>query len=174
MRHFLHIAAFALISAQARAEAVIVKLDWQYQNLPAAMRVYEVKPGENPMLWLTKTTRDLSKAPVGKEITDGEIRLEKGATKRLVLVYPNPESRPLYFFATPHHAEPAEFSLGFKFKCLCIDHAYTIPPNESWYRVVELRTSRDMLGNRISLSHTLVGIDEARMKKFSMRPAAPE
>jgi hypothetical protein len=89
-------------------------------------------------------------------------------------VYPNPGDKPLYFFATPHHAEPAAASLGFKFKCLCIDHAFSVPPRETWSRVVELRSSRNMEGDRISLTHTLVGIDEARMKKFSMTPASPD
>lgn len=173
MRFLLRgMAALALICGQAHAEVLTAQLDWQYQNLPAAMRVYEIRQGDNPALWQMQTTKDPAKLPIGKEIANGELQFQKGAAKRFVLVYANPENRPLYFFATPHHAEPAEFSLGFKFKCLCIDHAYIVPPHETWYRVVELRTSRDMVGNRIKLTHTLVGIDEARMKKFSMKPAS--
>ena len=158
----------------ACAAPLVARLDWQYQGLPAAMKVYELKAGPEPKLWQTATVKDRASLPVGKEIDKGEIRLEKGSAKRFVLVYANPENRPVYFFATPHHAEPAEFSLGFKFKCLCIDHAYAVPPREFWYRIVELRTSRDMRGDRIALTHTLVGIDEARMKKFSMPHAAAD
>lgn len=158
------------LASSVHAEEITAKIDWQYQSIASGMHIYEVKPGEHPNLWQTVSEKNPAKLPIGKEIANGELHFEKGSAKRFVLVYNNPGNTPLYFFATPHHVEPAEYSLGFKFKCLCIDHAYSVGPHESWYRVVELRTSRDMAGNAISLTHTLVGIDETRMKKFSLKP----
>lgn len=61
---------------------------------------------------------------------------------------------------------PAEGSLGFKFKCLCVNHAFYIPSNEIWYRVVELRTGTEVLGKELKISHTLVGMDEDRIRLY--------
>ncbi len=161
----------AALAFNAEAETLSAKIDWQYQNIAPGMHIYELKAGAKAPLWQTATVKDAAQLPVGKEIADGELQIEKGTPRRFVLVYQNTGDQPLYFFATPHHAEPAEYSLGFKFKCLCIDHAYSVGPHETWYRVVELRTSRDMAGKAISLTHMLVGIDKTRMEKFSLQPA---
>ena len=171
MRHLLAALGLYVFAAAAWAEPITAKIDWQYQNIAPGIHIYELKPGAKAALWQTASVKDAAQLPVGKEIADGQLRFEKGQSKRFVLVYQNPGDKPLYFFATPHHVEPAEYSLGFKFKCLCIDHAYSVGAHETWYRVVELRTSRDMSGDVISLTHTLVGIDQARMEKFSLKPA---
>lgn len=171
MMRLLFALTLAGMATTTSAEPLTAKIDWQYQNIASGMHIHELKPGSKAALWQTATVKDAAQLPVGKEIGDGELHFEKGSAKRFVLVYQNTSDKPVYFFATPHHAEPAEYSLGFKFKCLCIDHAYSVAPHETWYRVVELRTSRDMAGNAISLTHTLVGIDQARMEKFSLKPA---
>ncbi|EMN38183.1 hypothetical protein LEP1GSC085_2337 [Leptospira interrogans str. L0996] len=49
-----------------------------------------------------------------------------------------------FIFWAPHSMLPAEGSLGFKFKCLCVNHAFYIPSNEIWYRVIELRIGTDL------------------------------
>lgn len=171
MHRFLVTASLAMLALEASAEPLTAKIDWQYQNIAPGMHIYELKSGTKAPLWQTATVKDGALLPVGKEIADGELHIEKGTPKRFVLVYQNTGDTPLYFFATPHRAEPAEYSLGFKFKCLCIDHAYSVGPHETWYRVVELRTSREMAGNTLALTHMLVGIDRARMEKFSLQPA---
>ena len=79
----------------------------------------------------------------------------------------------MYFFAAPHVVEPAEYSLGFKFKCLCINHAFSIGPKETWYRVVELRVSKDVVGDNLNITHTIVGIDKDKMKQFEIKKAKP-
>jgi hypothetical protein len=56
--------------------------------------------------------------------------------------------------------------LGFKFKCLCVNHAFTVPKGEVWYRVVEIRLAPDFLGDSLSLTHNLIGITKDRVSEF--------
>lgn len=61
---------------------------------------------------------------------------------------------------------PTEGSLGFKFKCLCVNHAFCISSNEIWYRVIELRIGTEALSKGLKISHTLVGMDEDRVRLY--------
>lgn len=89
--------------------------------------------------------------------------------ERFALVFRNPsDSR--YFFAAPHTVHPAEHSLGFKFKCLCINHAFKSEPKGLWYRVVEFRLSRDFAGTQLVLTHTIIGIDKGQAAPFLKGP----
>ncbi len=66
-----------------------------------------------------------------------------------------------------------EKGLGFKFKCLCINHAYEIGPGEVWYRVVLLKVSPNFEGDSLILTHHLVGLDPKRFSRFSIKKRRP-
>lgn len=155
----------------AQAGPLTVHLDWEYHELPARMQVYDLAPTARLTLWQTGEVADISQLPLGSEWRNSETIMAKGATRRFVLVLRNDTAGTLHFFATPHHVDPAENALGFKFKCLCIDHAFSVPAGHVWYRVVELRTKPQMQGERLQLTHQLVGVDATRAKAFAL-PAA--
>jgi hypothetical protein len=153
-----------------KSDKVNIKLVWDFKNLPSnlKMELYE-PPSQRPFsLWETGSGKDESKLAFSKPIIgDGKsIILNPGTKKQFVLVIRNPKEETLHFFAAPHRAEPEEASLGFKFKCLCINHAFTIPPKETWYRVVELKLSDAFLGDNLIVSHSIIGIPKERVKDF--------
>jgi hypothetical protein len=162
---------FSLLSAPARAagSAVDVQIAWDLKDLPGAtMTIHETDPKHPVKLWQMGSGSDPSKLPFGPEIGDSKIQVQRGGHKRFVLVLTNSGDKPLYFFAAPHQVTPPELALGFKFKCLCINHAFKVGPKETWYRVVELRISDGYEGKGMQLKHTVIGITEDRMKHFSM------
>ncbi|MDX1960189.1 MAG: hypothetical protein SFU98_16590 [Leptospiraceae bacterium] len=151
-----------------KASSVSVEISWEYKNLPAKMQIFE-PPAQRPYeLWQTGTTKELKNAPVSIEIENSKFNISPGSKKSFVLVMQNITDKPIYFFAAPHLVHPAEHSLGFKFKCLCVNHAFTIAPQEYWFRVVELRVSENFLGSSMNIQHTLVGITEKHSKEFGM------
>lgn len=119
-----------------------------------------------PPLWLTNSVANLVAAPVGEKIETSSFELTPGQRKRFVLIVKNPTDKPKHFFAAPHTVHPEEESLGFKFKCLCINHAYTINAKEIWYRVVDFRLSQKFVGKELTITHTIIGIDSKRAASF--------
>ncbi len=166
MRRLLAALLLALLTFPAWAEsAVKVNIAWRYKEFPATLTIYEVRG--QPPLWETKSVANLAAAPVTGPIAGSAFDLVPGHKKRFALVVQNTSDKPAYFFAAPHVVHPEEDALGFKFKCLCINHAYTIGPRETWYRIVEFRLSEDFVGAELTITHTLIGIDEKRAASFS-------
>ena len=165
------LALLALLAFPLRAEAAIpldVQISWEYHELPGTMEIYEIRPGTRPKLWETAAVADLGGAPVGPKIKDSKLTSTAGSIERFVLVLKNTTDKTLYFFAAPHQVTPAHHSLGFKFKCLCINHAYTVAPGETWYRVVELRLDKNIEADSLDIKHMLIGIDSQRYKEFEL------
>jgi hypothetical protein len=158
------------LTADAATRDVAIQLRWDYKDVAGPMKVYSVAAGAKTVLWQTGTVESLAKLPLGPELTEQPIAVTPGRPRRLVLVYANTSAAPVYFFAAPHHTEPEESSLGFKFKCLCVNHAYEVTPGRIWFRIVELRVDPDFVGSALTVSHTLIGIDEARKNQFSKSP----
>lgn len=150
---------------------VTVRLVWERRGFPAEMHVHEVARERRVDLWETRSVKDLGEAPVGAPIQEGRLRLRPGEVRRVALVVRNTGTSPLYFFAAPHDVQPPEHTLGFKVKCLCINHAFAVPPGESWYRIVEIRLSRHLVAEALDIRHVLIGISAERMKPFTL-PAA--
>jgi hypothetical protein len=146
---------------------VDVALDWRVENLAGKMQVYTLAPEKKVPLWQTRVVGTLAETPAGALLPAGHKLLRKGQNHRFVLVYKNEAPTTEFFFAAPHAVDPAESSLGFKFKCLCVNRAYEVPAGKVWYRVVELRLAKNMVGDRLAVSHTLVGIDKSRAEEFS-------
>lgn len=139
---------------------------WEKKGFPFEMELYEGAIQRPVDLWATGSVKNIEDAPVSVRIEGNDLFLKPGAKKRFVLVVKNESDKDFYFFAAPHSMEPAEGSLGFKFKCLCINHAFYIPPREIWYRVVELRTGGEALSRDLKITHTLIGMDEERLRIY--------
>ncbi|MBM9502106.1 hypothetical protein JWG44_17755 [Leptospira sp. 201903071] len=146
-----------------------VSVLWEKKQFPFEMELFEGASQRPVDLWATGTVKIISEAPVSSPIEGNDLYLKPGSKKKFVLVVRNTSDQNFYFFAAPHSMEPAESSLGFKFKCLCINHAFYIPPGEIWYRVVELRTGGEALGKELKITHTLVGMDEKRIQLYQKR-----
>ena len=168
-RSCFFLALTAFLAGPAAAGAATIRILWDYQDLPkeAVMQVYE--PGaQRPLtLWETGTEKRRDRLPVAGEIKDGTLTLSPGSKKKVVLVLENKTPSPLYFFAAPHVVTPASSSLGFKFKCLCINHVFSVMPGQVWYRVVELRVSPNFDGKDLDVRHVLIGASEETMKAFN-------
>lgn len=147
------------------SDSVKVKISWNYRDFPLKMQIYE--PAVRQLnLWEKGSKPNLEKLPVSSLIESSSFNMFPGSKKVFVLVAHNPTQETFYFFAAPHSVNPPEFSLGFKFKCLYVNHAFTVPAGEYWYRVVELRMSKNFRGNEIDISHDLIGLTYERMKDF--------
>lgn len=150
----------------AGGDLVKIKISWRYVDLDAEMKIYEPASQRPIEMWQTESVASLDLAPVSKEIQDSTLVMKAGETKKFVLVLENNSKKPIYFFAAPHVVEPDYFSFGFKFKCLCINHAFMVDAGEVWYRIVEMRLSDDFVGDKIEISHSLVALTEERAKSI--------
>ncbi|TGL87134.1 hypothetical protein EHQ68_11275 [Leptospira congkakensis] len=155
-----------LISNPHKASKVSIFIKWETTKLPLQMEIREPSGEQNLVLWTTGSVKEGKRAPFGDLIPESLLILKPGSKKQFLLVMKNPTDRAVYFFAAPHSAMPAEHSFGFKFKCLCVNHAFTVPPKETWYRVVEIRLAPDFLGDQLTLTHNLIGISRERMLQF--------
>ncbi len=156
----------------AVAPQLTVDLVWEYQGLAPNMRLYSVDPARSARLWETRSVRRFSQIPVSTRIK-GPLLLRKGSAVNFVLVYHNRSKKPVYFFAAPHRMTPAAFTLGFHFRCLCVNHVFAVPAGHYWYRVVRVAVSRHMAGDRLRVVHSLVAVDAERRRHFSGRRARP-
>lgn len=145
--------------------AIPIKINWTYNKVSFEMKTYTVK--DNSLVWATSNVSKLEGSPVLSEIPDSKLFMAPNRRMTFALVAYNPSTKPIYFFAAPHSALPSEHSLGFKFKCLCINHAFKIEPKSYWYRVVEMRLSPSYKGSDLKITHEIVGIDAATAKTFA-------
>ena len=154
------------ISHEIQKDSVKIKIAWEYNEFPLRIKLYEPASQRNFRYWETGIVNDEKKLPVSSPIDNETLYIKRGGKKLFVLVVHNNGSEARQFFAAPHSVDPPELSFGFKFKCLCVNHAFRIQPGEFWYRVVELRISEKFKGNEIEIRHNIIGITEARMNEI--------
>lgn len=152
--------------AMAAPNSLKIKISWQYEGVPPGIKIYEIKKNAETGLWDTDNVKSLQKTPAGKELKNGEFMITPGKKKEFVLVYHNKKDEAIHFFAAPHHMNPEKNSLGYKFKCLCVNHIFTAEPGHYWYRVVDLRSTASIEGDTLDISHTLIRVDNERHKKY--------
>lgn len=162
----------AFLPLAAAAGPVKVNIAWEYKDFPAEIEIHELKG--KPRLWETASVKALDPLQIGGVMENSGFVMEPGQNRRFALVSKNKTDKPLFFFAAPHVVHPAEHSLGFKFKCLCINHAFRVEPGETWYRIVELKLSKDFIGSELTVTHTIIGIDQARAEDFTLRSDLPD
>jgi len=157
----------------AGSDTLTVNVNWLYENFPKKVELYEVDPENRLPLWRTESVAAGKALPVGERIEGGKLVIKKGSRKWFVLAVKNDTEKPLYFFAAPHVVEPPAYSLGFKFKCLCINHAYSVGAGETWYRVVQLIINDNVVGDTLDVTHSIIGIDKKRMENFKLKERLP-
>lgn len=155
---------------EKKSEFIKVKINWNYIDMNSEMKIYEIKSQMAYELWDTRSVKSIESSPVSIEIPESSFVVQSGRYKEFILGMQNNTDKPIYFFASPHSVDPPQYSLGFKFKCLCINHAFTIKPGEFWYRVVRLNIDKDFRGSAFAIKHDLIGITEDRMKEFEFKP----
>ncbi len=153
-----------------KSEFIKAKIDWSYIDFPLEMKIYEIKSQIAYNLWDTNSVASIESSPASTEIPESTIVVQSGRYKEFILGVKNTTGKPIYFFAAPHSVQPPQYSLGFKFKCLCINHAFTVKVGEFWYRVVRLNIDKDFRGDSFVIKHELIGISEDRMKEFEFKP----
>ncbi|PJZ45173.1 hypothetical protein EHQ30_01315 [Leptospira brenneri] len=154
------------VSNPNKANKVSLFIKWETTGLPLEMEIREPSGAQALTLWTTGSVKEGKKTPFGDLIPESKLVLKPGSKKQFLLVMKNPTDSPVYFFAAPHSAIPVEHSFGFKFKCLCVNHAFTVPAGETWFRVVEIRLAPDFLGDHLTLTHNLIGVSRERMLQF--------
>ena len=148
------------------SEAVRISIKWSYKGISSEMKTYEPAVQRPLQIWKTASVKNKEEAPISIPLKDSSFYLSPGGHKTFVLGMKNNTDKPIYFFASPHQVHPPEHTLGFKFKCLCINHAFSVNPHHFWYRVVRLSLSKEFRGDQMKITHDLIGIDEARKMAF--------
>lgn len=150
------------------SDVVAAKIVFANRGVPGQMRVFEPASQRPVELWETKTVGTLAEAPIGAELAGGAMKLAPGTAKTFVLVLENAGKDAIHFFASPHVVDPPEYSLGFKFKCLCINHAFSVEAGKTWYRVVRLTLAEDFVGSELEISHDLISVPGSRAGQVKM------
>ncbi|HMV42189.1 MAG TPA: hypothetical protein PK079_14420 [Leptospiraceae bacterium] len=159
-----------LTTEEKKSEFIKAQISWAYIDLPLEMKIYEIKSQQSYELWETRSVPSKDSSPASIEIPNSTIVIQSGRYKEFILGMQNQTDKPIHFFAAPHSVDPPQYSLGFKFKCLCINHAFTVKPKEFWYRVVRLNIDKEFRGDSFTIKHDLIGISEQRMKDFEFKP----
>lgn len=140
-------------------------IEWTYKNIKGLkIELHEVD--EKIPLWNTKNSQTLENTGIKDLIKDNSLTVEPNRRRKFALVAFNNTNKPIYFFAAPHSTTPDELSLGLRFKCLCVNHAFKIEPKMYWYRVVELRLDPGYNAKKMKITHSIIGVDSKKAKEF--------
>ena len=143
-----------------------IHIEWSYKNTKdLKMLLYDIDG--NQRLWDTKNVTSLNDTGIKDLIKNNTLMLEPNRKKRFALVTYNPTMKPIYFFAAPHATTPEEFSLGLRFKCLCVNHAFKVEPKNYWIRIVELRLDPSFNAEKLNIKHTLIAIAKEKAENHS-------
>ena len=167
-RPALSVAIYFLISLGIWGDkaSVKVKISWSYENISEKIELFEYNPASQLNLWATGEKKTEKELPISKKISSSQFISAPGENYRFVLVMKNTSSEKKYFFAAPHIAQPGGYSLGFKFKCLCVNMVYNVSPGMYWYRVVELRISPAVKSGEIDFHHQITGLSEPESQEY--------
>jgi len=151
--------ALVLILISQLARATEFKLEFiKPRDLNIELKLYELNPISFAKAVGTQgelvTDEQLEKP---KPIKNFTFKLGPADGKVLALVAENKTAKDIEFFVSPHESNPSEFSLDFKFNCLCYSHIYKIKSKKKWYRIMRLqRTDDETSARTVRLKHTIV------------------
>ncbi len=135
---------------------------FEYTNFPLRIKLYEASKPDRVNVGKSDAVKKFSKAPLANEIKDGVIRVASGEFKKFYMVVENTSNEDQYFFVSPHEATPVELTLGFKYLCLCYNHAFRVPAKETWFRGVSISLKDFAWGDRIHVAHKVIGINKSK------------
>jgi hypothetical protein len=156
------IICFFFLAAPAVAKTRQVTVEWDYQNFPLKIELYEPPANKATEIAYTELFDDIGAARLGSPI-EGPVTV--GANRAMALVIKNTGKSAVYFYAVPHTVQPAASSLGQLFECLCNGHVYKIGPGKSWVRIARLsyRPNASKIQS-LSIKHEIIGLTEAEVK----------
>ncbi|MBN8537629.1 MAG: hypothetical protein J0M15_11300 [Deltaproteobacteria bacterium] len=158
---------FFFISGISFAEPAQITIEWSYKDTKdLKMQIYHVDESK-VRLWDTKNISSLNDTGLKDIIKDNTITIEPNRRKKFALVTYNNTDKPIYFFAAPHSTTPEELSLGLRFKCLCVNHAFKIEPKNYWMRVVELRLDSGYNAKKMRIKHTIIKIKKEKAENIN-------
>lgn len=146
-----------------------ITVSLQFLNTSKTIKIdtFSVQPEFKFSVARTGVSDSLEKTPAHKKIPGIFKFTNSEKSVSFVLVAENKTDHVKYFFATPHHYLPPEFSLTAIFECLCNSHVYKIPPHKIWYRVVRLEVDPNIVKSDVSkysIVHSVVEVSEKDAK----------
>lgn len=150
-----------VLGAQAHGFALTTYiLKWDVKDLPVELHSYEGNASLSNRIAETGEVKDLAQLSIIKELKDGHIDVPPGADKVIILTVKNTSQKKIKFAVAPHMVTPPPASLGMSFKCLCNGHKYSVAPGATWYRIMQLRTFKqvDASTEPVTLEHQLFSV----------------
>lgn len=148
-----------IIPKFALAESQKIQLEWAYKDLPVKFRLFEAATNRKYKIGEMGYIKKIDELPALREIKDHAFNVNVGGRTLLYLTAENTTDSEISFAVAPHETNPVEFSLGFIFRCLCNGHVYKIPPGQTWYRLMELKsTGTQKTADTIHLKHTAFAV----------------
>lgn len=148
------------------ATPATIDIKWVYKNIDG-IKIELHEADYKAKVWKTGNVKTLEKSVVGNKIDGNSIKIETNERRKFALVVHNDTNKAKYFFAAPHAMNPEELSFGLKFKCLCVNHAFKVKPGGYWYRVVELKVGPEFEAKKMTISHTIIGMEPAKAEQFN-------
>lgn len=156
------------LGVNSLAENYKITIEWNYKKAnDIKMKIYTVE--DNQELWLTRNVTSLNGTGIKDLIKDNTLMVQPNMKKKFALVTFNNTDKPIYFFAAPHSTTPEELSLGLRFKCLCINHAFKVEPKNYWTRIVELRLDPGYKAKKMKIKHTITQVDKDFAETFKTK-----
>jgi hypothetical protein len=136
------------------------EIKWRLGALPLAPSLYEGAVQLRTRVSEMGEFKDRYQLPILRELADGKIQAKPGEEKVVILVLKNSSDQPIRFSVAPHNIAPIEASLGLSFNCLCNGHKYTVKPKSSWYRVMLLKTFKEVEASKtnVILEHQIFAV----------------
>ncbi len=162
------------VSRFSFAEPAQITISWSYKDTKdLKMQIFNVDESK-VRLWDTKNISSLNETGLKDINKDNTIIIEPNRRKKFALVTFNNTDKPIYFFAAPHSTTPEELSLGLRFKCLCVNHAFKVEPKKYWMRVVELRLDSGYSAKKMRIKHTIIKIDKEKAESINHEQSPDE
>lgn len=159
VKYFLSAVFLLPLYANAESEKEITAhVSWIYKDVPGVIEIYE--SAYDGRVWEMGNIKSFDKLPIKQKIKNDAVKIKLGGHKTFVLVYKNETKNKIHFFAAPHSVEPPMYSLGFRFKCLCVNHVFSVKPGWYWYRVVEMTVEKTFRGQNIDVTHNIIKVDD--------------
>ncbi|MCZ6771093.1 MAG: hypothetical protein O7G83_03765 [Proteobacteria bacterium] len=132
--------------------ALRLNFTYVHDSLPGfGIRFYEPHPDVDS-LWAEESLPKGEEFPVGSLIKDRILFLNPGEARMVTLGYQNPTGKDVSFMVAPHREIPASLMPYTWLTCLCMAMVYSAPSEGSWYRVISLAVSPDILvGSKVDV-----------------------
>ncbi len=156
---------FYSLSGALAGPLVTYKLKWSYGKLPIEIKTVRGPLTEQNRIGENGRYNSELKLPILQSLKNDSISLGDNEKAVLYLLVKNTGSKKLRFSVAPHSTEPGASALGFYFNCLCNGHIYEVGPNEVWYRVMVLKTSKQGKDSIVTLDHEIFEVTPNSKRK---------